>query len=142
VDVNNGAVTFTVQFAPGTFDRQTTRLSIELDTDQNPSTGIVGAAGMGIDFVLDLWAPTNQTTIQQALPATCLTTNVCYSATGVVPLVFATEGMSATVPLTMLGNASGRLNFRVFAYFAPQATSPTVVADTMPDITLAPTHVP
>ena len=53
-----------------------------------------------------------------------------------------TETMSTTVPLAMLGNASGRMNYRVFAYAAPQANGPTVVADVMPDITLPPAHVP
>jgi len=46
------------------------------------------------------------------------------------------------VPLAMLGNASGRFNYRVFAYASPQSTTPTVVADVMPDITLPPAHVP
>jgi hypothetical protein len=59
VDAKSGAVTLTIQFASGTLDRQSTRLNIELDTDQNPATGIVGAAGLGIDYVLDLWGPTN-----------------------------------------------------------------------------------
>ena len=35
VDVIGGSVTFAIQFAPATLDRQTTRLTIELDTDQN-----------------------------------------------------------------------------------------------------------
>src|SRR5216110_477571 len=43
VDVGGGNVTLAIQFAPGTLDRATTRLTIELDTDQNPATGIVGA---------------------------------------------------------------------------------------------------
>ena len=142
VDVTGGSVTFTIQFASGTFDRQTSRLSIELDTDQNPSTGIVGASGLGIDYLLDLWGPTNQAAIQQALPATCATAQLCYSTIGTAPLLFAADSMAVTVPLTLLGNASGRLNYRVFAYYSPQATSPTIVADTMPDVALAPAHVP
>jgi hypothetical protein len=71
VDVSSGAVTFTIQFASFTLDRQSTRLNIELDTDQNPATGIVGAAGLGIDYVLDLWGLANQAKIQQAMPAAC-----------------------------------------------------------------------
>jgi len=43
---------------------------------------------------------------------------------------------------SMLGNASGRLNYRVFTSASPQATTPTVIADVMPDIALPPAHVP
>lgn len=142
VDVSSGAATFTVQFAPGTFDRQSTRLSIELDTDQNPATGIVGAAGIGIDYVLDLWAPTNQAKVQQAMPAACTAGGSCYSDIGTVALSFGVDSMGATVLLPMLGNASGRLNYRVFAYASPQSTTPSGVTDVMPDIALPAAHVP
>jgi hypothetical protein len=141
VDVSSAAVTFTIQFASGTLDRQSTRLSIELDTDQNPATGIVGAAGLGIDYVLDVWAPTNQAKIQQAMPAACAAGGSCYSDVGTVTLSFGVDSMAATVPLAMLGNASGRLNYRVFAYASPQSTPPTAVSDVMPDISLPAAHV-
>src|SRR6187431_2056840 len=39
-EVASGSVTFTVRLAPGTLDRQTTRVVILLDTDQSASTGI------------------------------------------------------------------------------------------------------
>ena len=143
VDVIGGSITFTVQFAPGTLDRQTTRLTIELDTDQNPSTGITGASGLGIDYVLDIWAArTTQALIQQAMPTTCFSGGVCYTDVGTASLSLGTDSMAATVPLAALGNASGRLNYRVFAYASPQSTTPTVTADVMPDINLPPTHVP
>jgi hypothetical protein len=53
-----------------------------------------------------------------------------------------TDSLSTTAPLSMLGNASGRLNYRVLAYSSPSPTTPTVVADAMPDTTLAPAHIP
>jgi hypothetical protein len=142
VDVTSGTVTVTIQFASGTFDRQSTRLSIELDTDQNPATGIVGAAGVGIDYGLDVWAPTNQAKVQQAIPAACAAGGSCYSDVGVVALSFGVDSMAATVPLAMIGNTSGRLNYRVFAYASPQSTIPTAVGDVMPDVNLAAAHVP
>jgi hypothetical protein len=142
VDVIGGSITFTIQFAPGTLDRQTTRLTIELDTDQNPSTGITGASGLGIDYILDMWAArTTQTLIQQAMPTTCSSGGVCYMDVGTASLSLGTDSMAATVPLATLGSASGRVNYRVFAY-ASQSTTPTVVADVMPDINLSPAHVP
>lgn len=142
VDVTSAAVTVTIQFASGTLDSQSTRVNIELDTDQNSATGIVGVAGLGIDYVLDLWAPTNQAKVQQAMPAACTAGGSCYSDAGTVALSVGVDRMTATVPLAMLGNASGRLNYRVFAYVSPQFTIPSAVADVMPDINLAVAHVP
>ena len=40
-------ITFTVRLAPGTFDPATTLILIYLDTDENRSTGIVMAGGLG-----------------------------------------------------------------------------------------------
>jgi hypothetical protein len=143
VDVVGGSLTFTIQFGPGTLDRQTTRLTIQLDTDQNASTGITGASGLGIDYVLDLWAArSTQTLIQQAMPATCSSGGVCYTDVGTASLSLGTDSMATTVSLAALGNVSGRLNYRVFAYASPQSTTPAAVADVMPDITLPPAHVP
>jgi hypothetical protein len=47
--------------------------------------------------------------------------------------------MATTVPLSMLGNAVGRLNYRVFASVT---ANPTITTDVMPDMTLSPAHVP
>jgi hypothetical protein len=142
-DVTNRTVTFTIQFAPATMSAQTTRLTIQIDADQNPSTGVPGGNGVGIDYILDLWAVrAQQTLVQQAQPATCATGGVCYADVGVAMLTVGNDTMSTTVPLAMLGNASGRLNYRVFTYASPQVTTPTVIADVMPDIALPPAHVP
>src|SRR5262245_19121554 len=143
VDVVGGSVTFTIQFAPGTMTAQTTRVTIQLDTDQNPSTGIPGGNGVGIDYIVDLWpARTPQTLVQQAQPANCASGGACYTDVGVVSVTVSAATMSTTVPLAMLGNTSGRMTYRVFAYASQQATTPTVVADVMPDITLPAAHVP
>jgi hypothetical protein len=145
VDVNAGSMTVTIQFAPGTQDRQSTRLTIELDTDQNPATGITGASGLGIDYVLDLWPTrTPPTLVQQATPVTCATAaaGACYTQVGTASLSVGADTMTATVPLAMFANASGRFNYRVFAYASPQTTVPTVTADVLPDVTLPPAHVP
>src|SRR5262245_34397812 len=64
-DVSGGAITFTIQFAAGTLDRASTRVTIELDTDQNAATGIQGGPGVGIDYVLGLLAPMSQAAVQQ-----------------------------------------------------------------------------
>lgn len=141
-DVSGGNVTFVFQFASGTLDPQSTRLTVQLDTDQNIGTGITGTSGLGIDYVLDMWSRNNnQTQIQLATPALCAADGPCYSTVGVSTLTFGADTMTTTVPLTMLGNASGRFNYRVVAYVSPQPI-PITVADVMPDLTLAPAHVP
>lgn len=141
VDVNAGTVTFAIQFAPGTMNPQSTRVTIELDTDQNPTTGIVVGGPLGIDYVLDMWARASQTIVQRATPVTCAS-DACYSDAGTATLAVGTDSMTATVALATLGNASGRLNYRVSTYVSPQPMLPTVNSDVMPDITLAPAHVP
>lgn len=137
VDVAGGNLTVTIQFAPGTLDLSTL-LTIELDTDQNAATGIVAATGIGIDYVLSLYGPT-QTLVQRANPSTCGTGGDCYTQVGTASLSMGTDTMTTTVPLSMLGNASGRLNYRVFAGVLAH---PTITTDVMPDVTLPPAHVP
>jgi len=139
VDVGGGNLTVTIQFAPGTLDLSTL-LTIELDTDQNPATGIVAATGVGIDYVLSLYGPT-QTLIQRANPSTCASGGDCYTQVGTASLNVGTDTMSTTVPLSMRGNATGRLNYRVYAGVLAHSTT-TVTTDVMPDVTLPPAHVP
>jgi hypothetical protein len=141
VDVSSGNLTVTLQFAPGTLNAQSTRVAIELDTDQDASTGNRVAGPLGVDYVLDLYA-TSQTTISRATPSTCSSGGPCYTTAGTASLSLGTDTMTATVALTTLGNASGRLNFRVGTYVFPSPVTPTPTADWMPDITLAPGHVP
>jgi hypothetical protein len=145
-DATSGSLTFTIQFAPGTFDRTTTRVTIELDTDQALSTGI-NTGSLGIDYSIDLWARTGQATISRAAQTgpsqslICTASNPCYVNVGVASITFVTDGMQATVPLSLLGNVSGRLNFRIGAYVSPQTSSPTIVSDMMPDNNLPPGRV-
>ena len=66
--VVDGKITFTIRFAPGTFDPSTTRINIQIDTDQNPSTGIRTGIGLGIDYAVDMWAPMATANISKSLP--------------------------------------------------------------------------
>jgi hypothetical protein len=143
LDVAGGNLTVTIQFAPGTLDRQTTRLTVELDTDLNPSTGIPAGQGLGIDYVLDMWASPTQTVIEKAIPTgACTPSNPCYTTVGQASLSLTADGMQAVVPLSLLGNANGALAFRVFAYGFPQlAGGVTMISDVMPDLTLPPGRV-
>ena len=142
VDVSAGTIAFTIRFAPGTLDRSTSRLTVELDTDQNASTGI-RTIGLGVEYVLDLWATTTQASILKAMAGTsCAALDPCYVPAGVAPLSIVGDTMAVSMPLSLLGSADGRVNFRVIAYASPSGTGPTVTADVMPDNALPPAHVP
>jgi len=144
VDVNGGNVTFTVQFAPGTLNPQTTRLILYLDTDQDASTGNPIPGPLGIDYLLDMFASRNQTAVTQATLTltSCPTAAPCYIQVASAPLTVGTDMMTTTVPLALLGNTSGRMNFRVSTQAFTSPTTPTPNSDWMPDTTLPPAHVP
>src|SRR5712691_10854427 len=93
-DVTAGSLTFVIiQFAPGTLDRQTTRVSLLLDTDQDGSTGISQADGIGADYSVDLAAGTSQAAVNKADPVSCAARLSCFTSVGTVPLTFVTDGM-------------------------------------------------
>ena len=136
VDVGGGNVTVTFQFAHGTFDPSTV-VTILLDTDQNPATGF-NDTGYGIDYGVSLYAST-AAFIQKANPSSCAGGGNCYTPVGTASIRLGSDTMSTTIPLSMLGNADGRLAYRVFA--GAPATQ-TMTTDVMPDLTLPAAHVP
>jgi len=145
VDVREGSATFDIRFAPGTLDPSTTRLTIELDTDQLESTGIHTTYGLGIDYVLDLWAPTRQALLLKAVPSgACTRENPCYTRVADAPLILLPDEMRVSINLSELIPSDGRIRFRVLAYaMAPGVTqqAPTRIADYMPDFALPPARV-
>jgi hypothetical protein len=136
VDVGGGNVTVTFQFARGTFDPSTV-VTILLDTDQNPATGF-NDTGYGIDYGVSLYAST-AAFIQKANPSSCASGGNCYTPVGTASVRVGTDTIATTVPLSMLGNADGRLMYRVFA--GAPATQ-TMTTDVMPDISVPAAHVP
>ena len=136
VDVGGGNLTVTFQFAPGTLSSSTV-VTILLDTDQNPATGF-NDTGAGIDYGISLYAST-QAFVQKANPPSCASGGNCYTPVGTASIRLGTDTMATTVPLSMLGNADGRLSYRVFA--GAPATQ-TMTTDVMPDITLPAARVP
>jgi hypothetical protein len=131
-DVSSGNITFIIQFAPGTFDRQATRVSVLLDTDQVGSTGIQQSSGIGADFGIDLAAGTNQATVTKADPAGCAAHLSCFVSVGTVPLTLSGDSMQVAIPLSLLGNDDGRLSFQTNSYVLVAPLTP-VVFDFMPD---------
>jgi hypothetical protein len=144
VDVSGEAVTFTLQFAPGTVDRQSINIVLDLDTDQNPSTGEPALNGGGIDYQVGRTAGTTVGFVSRYSPTSCASGGACFTNVGPISFSFGTDTFAITVPLSMLGNASGRMNYVVFAYVADVLPSGalTTVGDTMPDNGLPLAHVP
>jgi hypothetical protein len=143
IDVSNGSITLAIRFAPGALDPSTSRLTVQLDTDQNPSTGIRLANGLGVEYAIDMPAFSSQANILKAVPsAACTTIDPCYVQAGTVPLSVSADGMTATVPLSLVGNADGRFLFRVVAYVSLPGVASAYTADAMPDMTLPPAHIP
>ena len=146
-DVAAGNITFVIQFAPGTFDRQTTRTSILLDTDQDGSTGIRQVSALGADYSVELVAPTAEATIMKADAVACAASFSCFNAVGSAAITLVQEGMQVTVPLSLVGNDDGRMSFQMFARVLVKL-SPSAVAsltaitfDAMPNETAPPARV-
>jgi hypothetical protein len=125
-------MTFVVQLAPGTLDRQTTRVAILLDTDQDPSTGIRQQDGIGADYSIDMAASTSQATVTKADPVGCAAHLSCFNAVGSAPITLVADGMQVTVALSLLGNAGGRMSFQLNSYVLAAPLTP-VIFDWMPD---------
>lgn len=121
VDVGTADVAFKFRFRPGSFDRSTTRLAVDLDIDQNAATGVGGveyrvqifpAGGRGADVVRTADS----------------------IATGKIPVSCLEDGCDVTVPRRLLGEDDGRFDFRVSVY-AEQALP--IVLDVLPDVGMA-----
>jgi hypothetical protein len=138
--VENGTLTLVVSFAPGTFDRQTTRVAALFDTDQNPATGIRQQDGLGADFGLDLFPGAVQATITRADEAGCAARQACFVNAGSASISILTDGMQVVVPLSAIGSTTGRINFLVNTYVIVAPLTP-VLFDYLPDINLAPVRV-
>lgn len=140
VDVAGGNLTLVILFAPGTLDRQSTRVVVLLDIDQDGSTGIRQPDGLGGDYGIDLMASTMQATVTKADPTGCAADGACFNAVASVPIIFVPEGMRATVSLSLLGSDDGRMSFRVNSNVLV-APFTAIGFDLMPDINLPPARV-
>jgi len=138
--VESGNLTLVVSFAPGTFDRQTTRVAALFDTDLNPATGIRQQNGLGADFALDLFPAGGQATISRADEAGCAARRDCFVSAGSASMAILGDGMQVVVPLSAIGAGSGRVSFQVISYVAVSPTT-SVTFDYLPDVNLAPARV-
>ena len=118
-DVAGLNITFTVRVAAGTFDSRTTRFTVLLNTDQNVSTG---TGTLGVEYFLQMGGIFgNRADVVKSDGDVVV---------GSVAADVLTNGIDVTVPLALLGNDDGRMNFKVFASAGP--VWPTIL-DHMPD---------
>jgi hypothetical protein len=144
VDVTDGIATFTLQFAPGTLDRQAVSITIDIDADQSKTTGEPALLGGGIDYQIGKSAGTGLGFVTRYSPTTCPVGGPCFPSIGQAAFSFGTDTFTISVPLATLGNSSGHMNYVAFVSVADTLPGGglTAVGDAMPDISLPPAHVP
>ena len=119
ITINGPNATLSARFAPGTFSASTTLVQFSLDTDKNPATGHQGTNAacttdngvIGTDFLVDVGSDfyADQARVV-ASAGTCNSFNFVGQVGGVT---YVADGVDVTIPLSMLGNDDGRLNFKV-----------------------------
>jgi hypothetical protein len=136
IEVSGATLTLTATFAPGTLSQTQTLFNANLDTDENPATGFPSEpSSLGVDYFIRAVVPRNSTQARAfhvTGNASCLA--VPCTLVGTSSVTFPTaEQARVIIPLTMLGNDDGRMNFEVIVlqYLTDDTTTPTL--DTMPD---------
>lgn len=115
------SLTFTVSFAEkilpaSSGEQRGIRGYIDIDTDQNPATGLGStldyinhqSTKLGVDFEIDLASEYGHPGFVDIL-----TTQPRSSIAGTAPIVFTSTSFSITVPLAMLGPDDGLVNYGV-----------------------------
>lgn len=119
VDVGADEIVFRLRHRPDSFESSLTRFTIDVDTDQNASTGSEGieyqvfvfpAGGKGADVAR--------------------TTSTSDTVAGTVPVSFVSDGCDLAIPRSLLGDEDGRFDFRVKVYSEPALP---LVLDVLPD---------
>ncbi len=131
-----------VRYAPGTFDSTLTRTQFMLDTDEDPNTGHPGtnsgciddAGIIGSEFLVNVGANLGTDAQVYSYNGTCNS----FSSVGTGTASYVTDGMDATVPLSLLGSDDGAMAFKVaISEQISGSTGFTGVLDYMPDLGLA-----
>jgi hypothetical protein len=118
-----------VRFAPGTFSPATTFAQFELDVDQNPLTGSPFEA-LGLDYIVDMGSSyyAGQARVSRFIGGTQ------YQPVGTAPISIVADGIDVGIPLSLIGNDDGRLNFRVISSGFLGGNGFSTILDYMPDI--------
>ena len=133
-----GNLMLSVRFAAETFNSVTTLVQFVLDTDRDPHTGSPGvdASGendpdiMSMDYIVEIDGT-------QARVLRYTGTLNHFTLAGTAPVTVAPNGLDTAIPLSLLGNNDGQMNFKVVT-FSQISGGFTGVLDYMPNVGLAP----
>lgn len=129
IEITSGnLMLITVRCAPGTFSPATTFLQFELDVDRNPITGSPFEA-LGLDYIIDMGSSyyAGQARVSRFVGGTQ------YQAVGTVPISVVADGIDVGIPLSLMGNDDGRVNFRVISSYYLGGDGFSTILDYMPD---------
>lgn len=146
IEVSEGEVFISVRWAPGTFIPDTSRLTLHLDTDQNPLTGSLGINAtntvdedvIGSEFMFQFGATGRGTEITRFVYIHPDNWNLqdldcCISYPG--------DGLDVRFSLGMLGDDDGLLNFKMVSSVDVEPGGFSGWLDVMPDVGLPATRV-
>ena len=128
---NNSFLTFTVNFAgavfaPSAHNERSVYGFIDIDTDRNPATGaapwvnVLGPAGapavsLGDEYWLDLFS-------EEVQPGRVDVVDQTSAVVGTAPITYGANTLSVNVPLSLLGNSNGLVNYGVIVGTFTEAT--------------------
>jgi hypothetical protein len=131
IEIESGLATFTVRFAPGTFDADTSRTVIYLDVDETPATGIPAAPGLTVDYWVEIVdGAASVSRCVAGPPGACTVVEQQTAA-------FTADSVDVTLPLSALGDDDGRMGFRIVSNHEVVTGTP----DYLPNVSLAPGRV-
>lgn len=137
IDTEDNAV-LSVTFADGTSLSDILAVFV-LDTDQNPATGFPGvdaanndSALIGSDFQVWIYG--------SAFQGAADVFDSLVNLVGTVPVNYLGTTSTATVPLSMLGDDDGSMNFKIITaqQLSESPLITTTIRDYMPDLGIAP----
>jgi hypothetical protein len=135
-DLRSGSIEITpgnlmlisVRCAPGTFNTATTFVQFGLDVDQNPVTGSP-FEGLGLDYIIDMGSSFfgGEARVSRFVGGTQ------YQTVGTAPISVVADGIDVGIPLSLIGNDDGRLNFRAITSSYLGGNGFSTILDYMPD---------
>jgi hypothetical protein len=132
VEITQGnLMLISVRCNAATFDPATTFIQFDLDVDQNPVTGSP-VEGLGLDYIIDMGSSfyAGQARVSRFVGGTE------YQAVANVPISVVANGIDVGVPLSLIGNDDGRMNFRVISSTYLGGNGFSTILDYMPDRTV------
>jgi hypothetical protein len=136
IEVRDGNMKLTAQFAPNTLVQNVGSAQFSLDVDQSAATGSQRQdyTGLGSEFIVNMGITAQGLTkVFEYNPASARFIEV-----GSAALTYGATTMEATIPLSLLKNDDGKVNFKVVSWAALTANTSTGILDYMTDTGLPP----